>query len=129
MDGRSLFKGGASCGRKTYCLALQDAVGESMLKALELGYNKLLSLNCCKDLTQVYKKHRQPSWQQKTLFADITHLRNQGMLIDFLFVPRYVVGHVSDLAYITTCFPVHRCISWYWFMKGVDRFKFSSSFD
>ena len=129
MDGRSLFKGGASCGRKTYCLALLDAVGESMLKALELGFNKLLILNCCKDLTQVYKKHRQPSWQQKTLFADITHLRNQGMLIDFLFVPRYVVGHVSDLAYITTCFPVHRCISWYWFMKGVDRFKFSSSFD
>ena len=29
--------------------------------------------------------------------------------LDFLFVPRYVVGHVYDLAFITTCFPVHRC--------------------
>ena len=26
--------------------------------------------------------------------------------LDFLFVPRYVVGHVYDLAFITTCFPV-----------------------
>lgn len=97
MEGRSLFKGGANCDRKTYCLALQNAVRESMLKAMELGYNRLLVLNCCKDLTQVCKNYRQPSWQQKTLFADITHLQNQGLHIDFHFVPRYVIGHVSDL--------------------------------
>ncbi|XP_050241346.1 uncharacterized protein LOC126690274 [Quercus robur] len=109
VDGRRLFTGGASCGRKTYCLAIQDAIGESMIEALELGYNRMLVLNCCKDLTQVCKQYREPSWHQKTLIADITHLRNQGIHIDFHFVPTYVVSHVTDLAYITTCFPAHRC--------------------
>ena len=109
VDGRRSFTGGASCGRKTYCLAIQDAIGESMIEALELGYNRMLVLNCCKDLTQVCKQYREPSWHQKTLIADITHLRNQGIHIDFHFVPTYVVSHVTDLAYINTCFPVHRC--------------------
>ena len=59
--------------------------------------------------TKVCKLYKQPSWHQRTLIADLNHFRNQGLHLDFLFVPRYVVGHAYDLAFITTCFPVHRC--------------------
>lgn len=31
------FSGGASCGRKTQQLAIQDAVGEAILKAMQMG--------------------------------------------------------------------------------------------
>ena len=109
MDGSNVFIGGTSCGRKPFCLAIQDAVGESIVKALEMGYSRILVLTNCKGLSQVCKLYKQPSWHQKTLIADLNHFRNQGLHLDFLFVPRYVVGHVYDLAFITTCFPVHRC--------------------
>ena len=80
-----------------------------MVKALELGYNRLLFFNCCKALTQVCKQNREPSWLEKNLLADLNQFRAQGLTIDFLFVPRDVVAHVIDLAHVTTCFPVHRC--------------------
>ena len=109
VAGRNLFTGGASCGEKSYCLAIQDAVGESMVKALELGYNRLLFLNCCKGLTQVCNQNREPSSLEKNLLLDLNQFRAQGLTTNFLFVPRDVVAHVIDLAYVTTCFPVHRC--------------------
>ena len=109
VDGSNVFIGGTSCGRKPFCLAIQDAVGESIIKALEMGYSRILVLTNCKGLSQVCKLYKQPSWHQRTLIADLNHFRNQGLHLDFLFVPRYVVGHVYDLAFITTCFPVHRC--------------------
>jgi len=43
LDGRTLLKGGASCGRKLYYLAVQDALVEAILKAKELGFSRILT--------------------------------------------------------------------------------------
>ena len=37
LDGNELFSGGASYGRKNQQLAIQDAVGEAILKAMQMG--------------------------------------------------------------------------------------------
>ena len=37
MEGNVLFSGGASSGRKTQQLAIQDAVGEAILKSMPAG--------------------------------------------------------------------------------------------
>lgn len=73
------------------------------------SYNSLLFLNCSKGLTQVCNQTRERNWMEKNLLLDLNQFRAQGLIVDFHFVPKDVVAHVIDLAYVTTCFPVHKC--------------------
>lgn len=45
LEGITIFAGGASCGRKPYSLAIQDALVEAMIKAKDLGFRHVLTFN------------------------------------------------------------------------------------
>ena len=62
LEGNELFSGGASCGRKTQQLAIQDAVGEAILKAVQMGYNKILVLSNNTRLVQLCNQGKDPTW-------------------------------------------------------------------
>lgn len=106
LDGNELFSGGASCGRKTQQLAIQDAVGEAILKAMQMGYNRILVLNNNSRLVQICNQGKNLTWTEQNLVADLTHLQQLGLTTHYLFVPKDIISHVIDLAVITTCFPV-----------------------
>uniref|UniRef100_A0A7N2L1G5 Uncharacterized protein n=1 Tax=Quercus lobata TaxID=97700 RepID=A0A7N2L1G5_QUELO len=61
LDGNELFSGGASCGRKNQQLAIQDAVGEAILKAMQMGYNKILILSNNNRLVQLCNQGKDPT--------------------------------------------------------------------
>ena len=109
LEGNILFIGGASSERKPQHLAIQDAVGFAIFKAVELGYYRILILSNSQGLVQVCNRSRNPSWLEQTLISDLNQLQQQGLTTNYLFVPKEVISHVIDLAYITTCFPVHHC--------------------
>ena len=107
LEGNVLFTGGASSGRKPHHLAIQDVVGEAIFKAMELGYNRILILSNSKGLVQVRNRARNPTWLEQTLISDLNQFQQQGLATHYLFVPKEVISHVIDLAFITTCFHVH----------------------
>lgn len=109
MEGRVLFTGGVRKGRKTPYLVLQDAMGEAIFKAKELGFNKVIILSNSKRLGQICNGSKKPTWQEHTLVTDLNQLQQQGLSTLFFCFPRLVLSRVVDLAYITTCFPVHLC--------------------
>ena len=109
MEGAALFTGGVSKGRQNPSLVLLDVVGEAILKAKELGYYKVIILSHSKRFVQICNGARKPTWQELTLITDLNHLHQQGLLTLCCWVPKLVLARVLDLAFITTCFPVHLC--------------------
>ena len=45
LEGITIFKGGASNGRKSCLLAVKDALVKAILKAKELGFSRILILS------------------------------------------------------------------------------------
>ena len=75
MEGGVLFTGGVSKGRKKKpYLVLLDAMGEAILKAKELGFNKIIILNNSKRFEQICNGAKKPTWQKLTLITDLNHL-------------------------------------------------------
>ena len=108
LNGSTLFTGGASCG--PHYLAIQDAFGEAILMAKELGFSRILTLsNSTRRLKQVCNWSRNPSWQEQTPISALNQLQQQGMVTHIFFVPKTMILHVLDLATITTSFLVHHC--------------------
>lgn len=108
MEGRVLFTGGVSKGRKPPYLVLQEAVGEAIIKAKELGFNKLIILSNSRRLEQICNGSKSPMWQEHTFITDLNQLQ-QGLNALSFCVPRLVLSRAIDLADITTYFPVHLC--------------------
>lgn len=109
LDGRTLLKGGASCGRKLYYLAVhwvQDALVEAILKAKELGFSRILTLSNSRRLEHVCNHLWTPSWQEQTFTFDLNQLQQQGLVMHSIFVPKTVVSHVIKLSTLTTSFHV-----------------------
>ena len=75
LEGNELFSGGASCGRKTQQLAIQDAVGEAILKAMQMGYNKILILSNNNRLVQLCNQGKDPTWIEQNFVADLNHFQ------------------------------------------------------
>ena len=75
LDGNELFFGGASCGRKNQQLAIQDAVGEAILKAMQMGYNKILILSNNNRLVQLCNQGKDPTWTEQNFVADLNHFQ------------------------------------------------------
>ena len=108
MEGRVLFTGGVSKGRKPPYLVLQEAVGEAIIKAKELGFNKLIILSNSRRLEHICNGSKSPMWQEHTFITDLNQLQ-QGLNALSFCVPRLVLSRAIDLADITTYFPVHLC--------------------
>ena len=71
MEGRVLFTGGVNKGRKPPYLVLQEAVGEAIIKAKELVFNKLIILSNSRRLEQICNGSKSPTWQEHTFIADL----------------------------------------------------------
>lgn len=67
MTGSILFRGRASYGKKPQYLAIQDAVGEAVIKVVELGYNRILLLSNSKGLIQLCNRATRPSRLEQNL--------------------------------------------------------------
>ncbi|KAL0006647.1 hypothetical protein SO802_008149 [Lithocarpus litseifolius] len=66
MESGVLFTGGVSKGRKKPYLVLLDAVGEAILRAKELGFNKIIILSNSKRFEQICNGAKKPTWQELT---------------------------------------------------------------
>ena len=109
MEGRVIFIGGASKGGQIPYLALLEAVSEAVFKAENLGVNEIIILSNSRRLEQICNKARTPILQELTLCSDLTQFQQQGLITFSFVVPNLVLSRVIDLAFITTCFPVHLC--------------------
>ena len=106
LDGSTLFTGGASSGRQTQCLAVQEALAEVLIKAKDTGIKRIIILSNDRRLTQICNYTRKPSWQEQTFTLDLLQLQQQGLITHVLFVPKIVISNVLKLA---TRFPIHFC--------------------
>ena len=109
MEGRFISTGGASKGRQIPYIALLEAVSEAVFKAKNLGVHDIIILTNSRRLEQICNNARTPIFQELTLCSDLTQFQQQGLITFSFVVPNFVLSRVLDLAFITTCFPVHLC--------------------
>ena len=109
MEGRVIFTGGASKERQIPYIALLEAVSEVVFKAKNLGVNEIIILSNSRRLEQICNNARTPIFQELTLCPNLTQFQQQGLITFSFVVPNFVLSRVIDLAFITTCFPVHLC--------------------
>ena len=105
--GINLFTGAASSGRWSILLANQEVVLEAMIKAKEAGLRRIIIMNNCRRTLQIHNNSRAPAWQEQTFVSDMRQLKQQGMLVNFVLVPKFIVSHVLELAIRTTSYRVH----------------------
>lgn len=109
LDGSTLFKIGANSGRQSVYMVTQEALVESILKAKNLGFCRILVLSNNKRLIRTCNQSNNPSWQDQALLSDLYQLQQQSLIIYVIFVPRLVISHVLNLATRATDCPGQFC--------------------
>lgn len=107
MQGNIIFKGVSSCAAETIPNAIQEAMVEAVIKARSLGFNQILFLSDSRRSVQVTNKEIAPSWKERTLMADLTHLHKNGLTYHSVFVSKIVLCNVSYLANLAIRMPIH----------------------
>ena len=75
-----------SCAAKTALGAAQEALMNALLKARDMGYQRILVLCNSSRLVQVSNLVRAPNWQEQTMVSDILSLQQNGLYVNcFLF--------------------------------------------
>ena len=110
LDGSILFKGGASSGVKIRHQAAQEALLLALMKAKDIGYQRLYVISNDKYLVQIFNYVKNAGWIDRTFLSNFSNLHQQGLITKILFVPRIVIHFVLDLANKTTRYLIH-CIS------------------
>ena len=87
-----LFKGGASNGRQTKHLTMQEAVVEVLNKAIELDLHRAIIISIDKNLIDMCNNLRRPNWQEQAFITNLHNFHQQGMITKFLFVTRAVIA-------------------------------------
>nr|POE96108.1 hypothetical protein CFP56_23479 [Quercus suber] len=95
----------AISGASTANAATQEALVEAAVKAKWLGFCRILFMCSSKRVAQVCNFSCTPSWQEKTMVADISYLKQQGLCCKVLFVPRIILGSVCSAAKTATRVP------------------------
>ena len=108
VQGNCIFLGTFSCAAKTALGAAQEALMDALLKARDMGYQRILVLCNSSRLVQVSNLVRAPNWQEQTMVSDILSLQQNGLLCKLLFVPNIVLSHVCYLADQATKMPIHQ---------------------
>ncbi|KAL0009218.1 hypothetical protein SO802_010720 [Lithocarpus litseifolius] len=98
VQGNCIFLGTFSCEAKFALGAAQEALMDALLKARDMGYQRILVLCNSSRLVQVSNLVRAPNWQEQTMVSDILSLQQNGLLCKLLFVPNIVLSHVCYLA-------------------------------
>ena len=91
VQGNCIFLGTFSCATKTALGAAQEALMDALLKARDMGYQRILVLCNSSRLVQV-----------------ILSLQQNGLLCKLLFVPNIVLCHVCYLVDQATKMPIHQ---------------------
>ncbi|KAL0007790.1 hypothetical protein SO802_009292 [Lithocarpus litseifolius] len=98
MDGATLLRGGASCGKPTQRLAAQEALVEALIKATTMDFHRTIVVTNDKRLVELCNNHRKATWLDQALEMDLQNLHQQGLITQFLLVPNVVVGQILILA-------------------------------
>lgn len=94
IQGEVVLWGAANSTAKTKYGALQEAMVESVIKAMQHGFHTLLFLTTCRRLSQVLGQVTKPDLFEMTMLADISHLQQNGLIFKMYIVPRIVLAHV-----------------------------------
>ena len=86
----------ASSGASTANAATQEALVEAGVKAKWLGCCRVLFMSSSKRVAQVCNFSCTPVGRKKTMVADISNLKQQGLCCKVLFVPRIILGSVCS---------------------------------
>ena len=90
------------CTGKTIPLIIQEAMLEVAMRARELGCYNLLFLSDSNRAVQVTNRKWTPTWQERSLLVDWSHLELNNINCHFLHIPKSVISHVSSLAKVVT---------------------------
>ena len=91
-EGVLLFRGGSSSGRLSTHLTMQEAVVEALRKAMELNFHRAVIINTDKNLINKCSNLRKSTWQDQAFVMDLNNFHQQGMITQFLVVPRVVIA-------------------------------------
>ena len=80
---------------------------EAAMKAKDLGYNNFVFLSDSKRVVQATNRKWTPTWQERSLLANWSHLAHNDTSYHFLYVPRPVISHVSNLAKMAPRMSIH----------------------
>ena len=64
------------------------------MKARSLGFTQILFLSDNKRLVHVTNKEAAPSWQERILMADLSHLNQSGLNYHSVFVPKIITCNI-----------------------------------
>ena len=74
------------------------------------GLQQFVFLSDSKRVIQVTNRKWTPTWQERSLLANWSHLAHNDTSYHSLYVPRPVISHVSNLAKMATRMPMHCCM-------------------
>ena len=80
---------------------------EAAMKAKDLGYNNFVFLSDSKRVVQATNRKWTPTQQERSLLANWSHLAHNDTSYHFLYVPRPVISHVSNLAKMAPRMSIH----------------------
>ena len=110
LQGNVILQGVSSYTGKTLPLIIQEAMLEVAMRAREFGCYNLLFLSDSFKVVQVTNKKWTPTWQDRSLLADWSHLELNNINCHSLHVSKSVISHVCSLAKLATRMPIHCCL-------------------
>ena len=106
-QGTTVFRGCHSSAANSAYGALMEAMVEAAVQAMRCGFCQLLFISSSKMLVHHFSRACNPNWKAKTTFADLSSLKQLGLVYKYLFVPSVVLNNVYSLAVLATNSPVH----------------------
>ena len=90
-----MFRGAANSGsgRQSVYMMTQEAMVETIFKAKDHGFSRMLVLCNHKKLVQISSLSSKPSWQDQALLSDLWQLKRQSFCVFVHFVPRLVMTY------------------------------------
>ncbi|KAK9986831.1 hypothetical protein SO802_031782 [Lithocarpus litseifolius] len=81
LDGTLLFRGGASSGRPTQHLAVQEALVEALIKSTAMGLYRVVVVSTDQRMVEICNKHRKAAWQGQALLMDLQNLHRHSIFV------------------------------------------------
>ena len=79
-----------------------EVLVEVAVLARRCGFSQILFLSSSKRLVHYFSKDCNPIWKEKTTFADLSSLKQLGLIFKYYFVPTVILNNVYFIAALAT---------------------------
>ena len=89
--------------------AVPEALVEASIQVRTLGFQQVLVLSNCRKLVLLFNEFAKPDCRERKIMADLSHMKQTGLVFKLIFVLKVVLDNVWNLAKLATDVPTHFC--------------------